>query len=121
MDGSVFQVDIILNSLKELQNGWNNSPSLESSCNKIYFISPEKGRNERVLAEEYGRRKELEAQLEEATSKHTVASERNAKMREAMNVAEMKVAQIQDQVKMYIIIMKNICCTVYGSPINFFR
>ena len=61
----------------------------------------EKGRNERILAEEYGKRKQLEAQLEEALSKHKAASDKNSKMKEAMKVAEMKVAQTQAQVKMY--------------------
>lgn len=69
------------------------------------FIYTEKGRNERILCEEYKKRKELEAQLEEALATHKVASDKNSKMKEAMKVAEMKVAQTQAQVKMYDIIL----------------
>ena len=64
------------------------------------FLS-EKGRNERILAEEYGKRKELEAQLEVVDSEHKIAAEKNSRMKEAIKVAEMKVAQIQAQAKMY--------------------
>lgn len=61
----------------------------------------EKGRNEQILAEEYGKRRQLEAELEKATAIHKTASEKNSRSREAMNVAEMKVEQTQAQVKLY--------------------
>ena len=74
--------------------------------------SPEKGRNERTLAGECRKRKELEAQLEEVNSEHKIAADKNSRMKEAMKVAEMKVAQIQAQVKMYEeqFSMHNFCC-----------
>ena len=71
------------------------------SYNYFFLLSPEKGRNERILAEEYHKRKELEAELEEATSKYRVVSEKHAKVKEAVNVTELKVTQTQAQVKMY--------------------
>ena len=95
-----FQVDIILNSLKELQEGKRKVP-LSDVLQLFLLLSPEKGRNERILAEEYHKRKELEAELEEATSKYRVVSEKHAKVKEAVNVTELKVSQIQAQVKMY--------------------
>ena len=96
-----FQVDIILNSLKELQEGKRKIP-LSDFLQLLFLLSPEKGRNERILAEEYHKRKELEAELEEATSKYRVVSEKHAKVKEAVNVTELKVSQTQAQVKMYI-------------------
>ena len=96
-----FRVDVILNSLKELQEGKKTTFSF-SFVNLVYT---EKGRNERILCEEYKKRKELEAQLEEALATHKVASDKNSKMKEAMKVAEMKVAQTQAQVKMYDIVL----------------
>ena len=71
------------------------------SYNYFFLLSPEKGRNERILAEEYHKRKELEVELEEATSKYRVVSEKHAKVKEAVNVTELKVTQTQAQVKMY--------------------
>ena len=70
-------------------------------CLFIFLSLSEKGRNERILAEEFGKRKKLEAELEEVTSKQTVASVKNTRMRDTVNVAEMKLMQLQDQVKMY--------------------
>lgn len=104
MDG--FQVDIIFNSLKELQEGELRICTCHCHAVTINGIcSSEKGRNEHILAEECKKRKELEAQLEEVNSEHKIAADKNSKMKETMKVAEMKVARIQAQVKMYEICM----------------
>ena len=65
------------------------------------ILCPEKCRNEKVLAEEYTKRKQQETQLESVIAKHKTVAQKNVKMKEAMKVAEMKVAQTQAQVKMY--------------------
>ena len=66
----------------------------------IIYCRTEKCQNERVLAEEYAKRKRLEAQLEATNAKLHVTSDRSNKMKETLQVAELKVAQSQAQAKM---------------------
>ena len=51
--------------------------------------------------EVYSKRKQLEAKVATVEAKYTTTSEKNAKMKEAMKVAEQKVAQTQAQVQMF--------------------
>ena len=119
MDG--FQVDIIFNSLKELQEGELRICTCHCHAVTINGIcSSEKGRNEHILAEECKKRKELEAQLEEVNSEHKIAAHKNSKMKETMKVAEMKVAQIQAQVKMYEICMALISVLLASFSLSLF-
>ena len=72
-----FQVDIILSSLKELQQGNNGCTGYHTRTHTSYLFSTvEKLRKEKVLAEEYGKRKQLEAKLEAGsyTVRHFMAS-----------------------------------------------
>ncbi len=95
MEGG-FQVDVILSSLRELQKGSKHSWPW------FYYFknSSAKAQNERVLAGEYAKRKQIEAKLEATNGKLIATSEKQNKMKETLQVAELKVAQTQAQAKM---------------------
>ena len=62
----------------------------------------EKSQNETVLAEEYAKRKQVETQLEATSTKLVAISDKHNKMKETLQIAELKVAQTQAQAKMYV-------------------
>ncbi len=64
------------------------------------YVFIAKSQNERVLAGEYAKRKQIEAQLEATNSKLITTTEKHNKMKEMLQVAELKVAQTQAQAKM---------------------
>ncbi len=66
----------------------------------MIILPPAKAQNERVLAGEYAKRKQIEAQLEVTNGKLIATSEKQNKMKETLQVAELKVAQTQAQAKM---------------------
>ncbi len=55
-----------------------------------------------MLAGEYAKRKQIEAKLEATNGKLIATSEKQNKMKETLQVAELKVAQTQAQAKMYM-------------------
>ena len=96
-----FQVDVILNSLRELQKG-----SVYMIVLSLLFLHSsnftEKSQNEKVLAEEYAKRKQVETQLEAVSTKLVAISDKHNKMKETLQIAELKVAQTQAQAKMCV-------------------
>lgn len=57
------QVDVIFSSLKELQEGGQVDRPTSEDFIFDHVFPPEKLRNEKVLAEEYSKRKQLEAKV----------------------------------------------------------
>ncbi|KAL5456915.1 hypothetical protein EMCRGX_G034142 [Ephydatia muelleri] len=76
-----FQVEVIFKSIKELQN--------------------ERLENEKLLAEEIAKRKEIESTLDAVTLRYSVVSEKHAKISETVRLAEQKVAHAQSCVMKY--------------------
>ncbi len=66
----------------------------------MFFLA--KSQNESILAREYAKRKQIETQLETTNNKLITVTEKHSKMKEILQVAELKVAQTQAQTKMYV-------------------
>ena len=101
---SNFKVDVLLKALDELQIGEIHSPSVQHSLHVLIqptiTIIVEKGQNEQLLAEEHTKRKRIEHKAGSVLSTLTLASEKDAKSKEAFKMEEQRVQQTQIQIHM---------------------
>ena len=63
------------------------------------LLLTEKGQNERVLAEEYGKRKNLESKAENAMSTLSQTADIHARVMETLRMEEQRVAETQGKIE----------------------